>query len=73
VHGNVWEWCEDIYAPYDESDVTDPEKSSGGDARVLRGGSWFNGLKDCRSARRYKREAHFRLNSIGCRVCLCAD
>lgn len=56
VHGNVWEWCEDVWhdtyigAPPDGSAWT-----SGGDGvgRVLRGGSWGNGENNgCLSASR---------------------
>jgi formylglycine-generating enzyme required for sulfatase activity len=55
MHGNVWEWCEDVWhetyrnAPRDGSSWL-----SGGDSglRVLRGGSWFNHSINCRSANR---------------------
>ena len=33
--GNVWEWCEDVYAPYN-SDIPPKE-----DLKTLRGGSWY--------------------------------
>ena len=53
-HGNVWEWCFDVY---DESaygsrhGVTlDPLSSSGSEYRVLRGGCWFSGSWNARSA-----------------------
>ncbi len=54
MHGNVWEWVEDLFhdsfsyngAPTDGSAWI----SGGGKFRVLRGDSWLNG--DCRSASR---------------------
>ena len=53
MHGNVWEWCWDIYAPdsYVDFDV-DPSGASQGFARVARGGSWLNHARHCRSAYR---------------------
>ncbi|MGF1499014.1 MAG: formylglycine-generating enzyme family protein [Elainellaceae cyanobacterium] len=55
MHGNVWEWCLDHWhnnyknAPTDGSAwLTDEESTS----RVIRGGSWGDVPRDCRSAYR---------------------
>lgn len=51
VHGNVKEWCSDIY---DEKlrGGRDPSGASEGSGRVTRGGGWISGPVDCRSASR---------------------
>jgi formylglycine-generating enzyme required for sulfatase activity len=44
MHGNVWEWCEDVYHDNYNGVPTDGSAwLSGGDSsrRVLRGGSWY--------------------------------
>jgi formylglycine-generating enzyme required for sulfatase activity len=51
LHGNVWEWTLDRSGPYPGS-VTDPKGATSGTDRVLRGGSWINEARYCRSARR---------------------
>jgi formylglycine-generating enzyme required for sulfatase activity len=52
MHGNVWEWCQDRYGEYPSGSVTDPTGPGSGSHRVLRGGSWLDLPRLCRSANR---------------------
>jgi formylglycine-generating enzyme required for sulfatase activity len=71
LHGNVLEWCQDVWhdnckgAPKDGS-----AWASGGDqsARVLRGGSWNGDAGLARSAYRGRYDASNRYYSVGFRV-----
>jgi formylglycine-generating enzyme required for sulfatase activity len=60
MHGNIWEWCEDIWhdsykgAPNDGSAWV-----SGDDQRLLRGGSWDYMPNLCRSAYRFRWSANY--------------
>lgn len=71
MHGNVWEWCEDIWhvnyegAPADGSAWLSVGYLS---YRVLRGGSWSYLGYYCRSANRFNSEPDVRNYNVGFRV-----
>jgi formylglycine-generating enzyme required for sulfatase activity len=72
--GNVWEWVQDCkhesYAGDPPADGSAWEEEGGGDCgqRVLRGGSWFYGPVDLRSALRGWNYAVARGNDMGFRL-----
>jgi formylglycine-generating enzyme required for sulfatase activity len=89
--GNVWEWCWDGYASYQEgfgadpsrlsrsrlrvrspgsqrSPVVDPQGPTEATNRVIRGGSWADPPRDCRSASRAGYVPGYRLYDLGFRV-----
>jgi formylglycine-generating enzyme required for sulfatase activity len=51
MHGNVWEWVQDIWHDIYHGAPTDGSAWEGdGSGRVLRGGGWGNNAEPCRSA-----------------------
>jgi formylglycine-generating enzyme required for sulfatase activity len=46
MHGNVMEWCADMYGNYSSEASTDPQAPGSGGRRVFRGGAWKNGVTD---------------------------
>lgn len=68
MHGNVWEWCQDLYHRYDTVSVVDPCETESGKNRVRRGGSWFGPGYSCRSANRAFGHPMSRLQNTGFRL-----
>jgi formylglycine-generating enzyme required for sulfatase activity len=67
--GNVWEWVNDWYDEkyYSVSPSVNPQGPASGTRRVLRGGSWFNGDGNVRSARRSIFDPDVWINFVGFR------
>jgi formylglycine-generating enzyme required for sulfatase activity len=71
VHGNVWEWCEDIWhdsyigAPTDGSAWLEGADDR---PRVVRGGSWFGNPRILRAASRDRFSTDNRFDGIGIRL-----
>jgi formylglycine-generating enzyme required for sulfatase activity len=76
MHGNVWEWCADHWhgsyegAPADGSVWLDAESGAG---RVIRGGSWCDNARLCRSACRRRLGAGHRNLHLGFRCARVQD
>jgi formylglycine-generating enzyme required for sulfatase activity len=55
MHGNVWEWCRDVYAkklPGGRDPEVKADEKKEGSFRVFRGGSWNDVAAGCRSVSR---------------------
>lgn len=70
MSGNVWEWCQDLYGSYSSLDQTNPEGSSTGSFRVLRGGCGITSAENCRVSCRYHFDPECGLNEFGFRLAL---
>lgn len=73
MHGNVWEWCQDVCHDSYDGAPTDGSAWTGGGGgestlRVLRGGSWVNLGLYCRSACRDYLQPANRSCFVGFRV-----
>jgi formylglycine-generating enzyme required for sulfatase activity len=64
MHGNVWEWCNDLYCPRHDRRLATATK------RTIRGGTWKAGARACRSASRQGEKPEQRNGQIGFRVAM---
>ena len=68
MHGNVWEWTNDWYGPYDPRQEIDPRGSETGTRKVIRGGSWRFDANSARCGLRYTHAPQDKGDSLGFRV-----
>jgi formylglycine-generating enzyme len=70
MHGNVWEWCWDLYQSdyYASSPAIDPRGPASGTKRVNRSSSWIHDAESCRSACRGYCYPYIDDNVLGFRV-----
>ena len=66
--GNVRQWCASRFGRYKNGYVKDPAGDEGGDGFAMRGGSFYGGLRYCRSAFRNTNAPAERHNHVGFRV-----
>lgn len=70
--GNVWDWTSSCYIPYPYQSDDGREDAEGEEARVLRGGSWYDNPGSVRASVRYGLRPGSRDGFIGFRV-LCSS
>ncbi len=69
MHGNVWEWCWDLYGGYGADPLTDPAgPPDTGQNHVARGGAWDTDAYYCRYSFRSSSAPNFRNNNLGFRI-----
>ena len=68
MHGNVWEWTSSAYRPYPYSTGDGRSDISNIGRKIVRGGSWYDRPKRCRSAFRLSYPAWQKVYNVGFRV-----
>jgi formylglycine-generating enzyme required for sulfatase activity len=73
MHGNVREWVADGYEDRYNGDLKDPFFSARDRPAVMRGGCWFDGAAECRSAARRDADPESHYPYTGFRVAVSID
>jgi len=73
VHGNVWEWTRSTMRPYPYRADDGRNDPAAPGKRVVRGGSWYDRPKRCRSAYRLAYQPYQRVFNVGFRVVMEGD
>lgn len=68
MHGNVAEWCWDVYGAYSSQAQNNPTGPESGTRRVNRGGGWNDFAKNMRSAYRAAAPQERKLYNVGFRL-----
>jgi len=68
MHGNVCEWCQDVFSRYSENHVVDPKGGATGNDRIFRGGSAWTPVSDARCTCRDYDSPDVHHGCIGLRV-----
>jgi len=68
MHGNLWEWCWDWWAPFEVLPLVDPKGPSAGSHKAERGGCWEVGPEMCRQAYRHFVEPDQKRCYLGFRI-----
>jgi len=71
MHGNIWEWCEDVWhGNYQGAPADGSAWMAGGDLNrhLIRGGSWYNYVNNLRCAYRYRIDTTLRNHKWGFRI-----
>jgi formylglycine-generating enzyme required for sulfatase activity len=71
MNGNIWEWVEDCWSRgyhHAPTDGSARQAATRCEQRVLRGGSWLNGGRGLRCARRHAAHPQLRRSDVGFRI-----
>lgn len=66
--GNVWEWTNDWYGSYPNTEVTNPTGPASGNEKVIRGCGWSANAPNCRFANREMQDPVTSSSIIGFRL-----